>query len=290
MKELVEAAVGQPSGWRALEKVAKESTVKFLPLVAEGGIDFPTFVRCVTFRFWLVGFLQADNESLDCKDLSAFLPNDKTRNTLPDEIQQCIPSYAPDVIIPAYEKLWQSIAAAIVHCGGDDSGLLRHILLDFRDNPTDRQLVTASGINDEPSVSCIMNEVLRLHPPISQIFRTVHQNWWKSLAIPSVQLADIKAVQQRDTHGNLLRDPTRFDPSRWKRDLKPALFAFGGGPHVCPAEKWAPRAAALVASIVMERVDGVKFRFEYDDSSSASGCVWDGWSVHKGKRRDNTKS
>ena len=60
-----------------------------------------------------------------------------------------------------------------------------------------------------------------------------------------------------------------------------AIFAFGDGPLRCPAESFAPAFAALIASKVMDRVDGVRHKLVQSGNTGSTTYCWEGWVVHK---------
>ncbi|KIJ17029.1 hypothetical protein PAXINDRAFT_98118 [Paxillus involutus ATCC 200175] len=205
-------------------------------------IDFASFIRCISFRLFLVVFLGLDeldasftsdseNVRLVTQALYEFYEDAEAKSTLPAEMQNLLErwlpaSQFPDLlgrILPAYEALWRIVAATVVHCEEDGSHDCRGVMLDFRDNPKDLQYTSSYG--DGESASAIIEHVVKNLPPVART-----------------------------------RPPTTSKSPITTENL--------------PASPEASKAAALVASQVIDRVPGVRHRLA--GGSVHEGYPWDG--------------
>ncbi|KAF9239150.1 hypothetical protein BU15DRAFT_74842 [Melanogaster broomeanus] len=161
--------------WTALISESNLAVKQFL--AAE--IDFSTFIRCVTFRVFLVVFLRLGPDLLTSEEVQRVTEAlnefyEGSTNVLPSEIQSILEQWLPpngfpdplDRILPAYEALWRIVASTVIFCEDDESR--RGVILDFRDNPRDRQY-KASYKSDELSVSEMIDEVVRHPSPIARM-------------------------------------------------------------------------------------------------------------------------
>ncbi|KAI9570738.1 hypothetical protein HD554DRAFT_1987700, partial [Boletus coccyginus] len=168
------------SRWKALIRESEAAIEKYL--FREIDIDLASFVRCITFRVFSVVFLGADPGRLGFSDvqlvtaaLSDFYGDGEGKSTLPFEIQNFLQQWLPrqqfpsslDRILPAYEALWRIVATIVVICEEDETRSLRWVMLDFRDNPRDRQYRTAFG-RDGKSVSAITDEAVSRITPVAR--------------------------------------------------------------------------------------------------------------------------
>ncbi|KAL4065150.1 hypothetical protein J3A83DRAFT_4100166 [Scleroderma citrinum] len=298
VKELLSRNGMKTPGWKRLVRVTEQGVNHFLPAAS---CDFATFIRCVTFHIWVVGVLNPDGPQdgiLQSTDLSVeqvtnvFFGFSETGGTSVtpshlhstlkrwitcDEDAHCNPV---DLIYPMCEKLWRLVAATVI-CA-QRCPVSKNPLLDFCDNPTERQFRSSRSPDHGPSAADIINEVLRVHPPVQEISRPYGLPLWQTLLMERVQMADIKAVQEFDREGERIQEPQEFVPGRWQSELKPAIFAFGDGPLKCPAESWAPAFAVLITSKVMDRVNGVGHKLEQIShiGSTAQYC-WEEWVIRK---------
>ncbi|KIK19524.1 hypothetical protein PISMIDRAFT_682985 [Pisolithus microcarpus 441] len=288
----------ETTGWRRLVKVADRSVFHFLPT---SSCEFATFIRCVTFHTWVVGVLNPDdphNRELQHVDLTVeqitnaifeFSEHGQT-NVSPTQIHNILgqwvtgreddPDYrAINLVFPLYDKLWRLVAATVI-CA-QRYPVSRNPLLDFCENPTRRQFAISMGGSGDPSAADVVNEVLRLYPPIEQISRPYGLPRWQAMLKCHVQTADIKAVQEYDEGGSRMPEPREFMPERWQNEIKPAMFAFGEGKLRCPAHGWVPAAAALIAAKVMDGIDGVRLRMERPSGGGDTRYNWEGWTVRR---------
>lgn len=158
-----------------------ESTIEKY-LLPEINIDLATLIRCVTFRVFLVVFLRVNPNPLEFVKvqrvtgaISEFYDDGQGNSTLPLDVQRMLYEWLPrrrfpsslDRILPAYEALWRIIATIVVTCEDDDTRSLRWMILDFRDNPRDRQYSASTG-NDGRSVSDITDDAVGRLTPIAR--------------------------------------------------------------------------------------------------------------------------
>lgn len=276
-----------------LVKVTEEGVTQFLPAIS---CDLASFIRCVTFHVWVLGmlkpegppdrrFLSGDHLTVEQLTNAFFEFSEAGTSVSPDKIRETLSQWIPDeedstlvnLVFPMYEKLWRVVAATVIR--SRKFPVSHNPLLDFCENPTRLQFMTSRGIDQGPRVSDIMDEVLRLHPPVQEILRPYELPWWEKMLHGRMQIADIKAVQRFDETGDLIEEPDEFIPERWRMERKPAMFAFGWGPLKCTATPWAPILAAFIASKVVESVDGVAFGLE--KTGRPQRYIWDGWSIRR---------
>jgi len=160
-------------------------------LVPEIDIDLASFIRCITFHVFSAVFLGVDPDRLTVSNvqlvtgaLSDFYGDGEGTSTLPFEIQSILYQWLPgeqfpsslDRILPAYEALWRIVATIVVTCEDDETRSLRWVMLDFRDNPRDRQYRAAFG-RDGKSVSAITDEAVSRIPPIARSQHATTSTW-----------------------------------------------------------------------------------------------------------------
>ncbi|KAG6329719.1 hypothetical protein ID866_9370 [Astraeus odoratus] len=293
---LGEVGEGTP-WWARLVKVTGHGVRQFLHMVP---CDFATFICCVTFHVWVVGVLNPsvpDDWELQSdhsvEEITRAIIN-VTENGSPTigaaQIRATLENWIPhpdgdenynplNLIAPMYDKLWRLVAATVV-CA-KRFPITRNPLLDFADNPTKLQFRSTPGVDAGPSAENVMNEVLRLHPPVQHISRPYGLPMWEMLLTGRVQTADIRAVQKLDQHGNPLPEPKEFTPSRWQVGTCPAMFAFGEGPLRCPVRDQVPILAALIASKVMDHIDGVMYRLVPPQNVGGGTGNSNGWSISR---------
>jgi hypothetical protein len=146
---------------------------------------------------FLVVFLGVDPDTLDALAvsnvqrvtgaLSDFYDDgqgETRESTLPPEVQSVLYRLLPreqfpfslDRILPAYEALWQIIATIVVTCEDDETKALRWVMLDFRDNPRDRQYRASFGSGSK-SASAITDDVVGRITPIAPPQHATTSTW-----------------------------------------------------------------------------------------------------------------
>jgi hypothetical protein len=290
----------QCAGWQRFVKCAEKCTEMFLP---SREVDFAAFIQSVTFCTIITGFYGVDPGTISPVDV-AFMTSalnhhsdgtSRQTSLYPGELYAMRErvcrwvrgeraSQALETILPAYESMWRIAAVTLAYANGNQH--MHNAFLDFNENPTQKQFRSFKVKNTRPSVEAIINEVLRLHPPIQRIARKNRQPFWKRLFYPAQEIADIGAVHRSCVYGTRLEtfDAMRFHPQH-ERPVGMQLLAFGHGGLSCVAEEWAPIATALIVSKVMDRVDDVGFVLAgkvFDARMHRNTRIgWDGWVVKK---------
>jgi cytochrome P450 len=110
-----------------------------------------------------------------------------------------------------------------------------------------------------PYTRAVVNEALRLYPPVATIARaSVAADRVDGAAIPGGSLIMISPwVLHR--HANLWSDPDAFDPSRFLGE-KPqahrfAYMPFGAGPRICVGAQFALAEAGLVLAMLVQQFE-----------------------------------
>ncbi|KAG2348324.1 hypothetical protein BDR05DRAFT_956910 [Suillus weaverae] len=290
----------QCAGWQRFVKCAEKCTEMFLP---NREVDFAAFIQSVTFCIIITGFYGVDPETLSPVDV-AFMTSALNRHS--DSTSRQTPLYpselyamrervcrwvggerasqALETILPAYESMWRLTAVTLAYADGNQH--MHNAFLDFSENPTQKQFRSFKVKNTRPSVEAIINEVLRLHPPIQRIARKSRHPLWKRLFYPAQEIADIGAVHRSCVYGTRLEtfDAMRFYPQH-EHPVDIQLLAFGHGELSCVAREWAPMATALIVAKVVDRVDDVGFVLAgkvFDARMYRNTRIgWDGWVVRK---------
>lgn len=195
------------SRWKALLRESEATIERYLSFSID--IELATFIRCVTFRVFLTVFLGVDLEAgnpvmfarlKEITDaISEFHDDSQGRSTLHPAVKGILDTWLPpdylDRILPAYEALWRTIATIVVTCEDDESRSLRWVMLDFRDNPRDRQYSAAFG-SDGKGASVITDDAVgRLTPIIARPqYQATGSNWPLS-CIQNATWSDWEGVQ-----------------------------------------------------------------------------------------------
>ncbi|XP_021718979.1 cytochrome P450 CYP72A219-like [Chenopodium quinoa] len=124
------------------------------------------------------------------------------------------------------------------------------------------------GLNHLKTMTMILYEVLRLYPPVMQLFRRIHKDTnLGSLSIPSgVELTFFLSTIHRDKEiwGD---DAEEFKPDRFAEGISKAtkgnnsFFPFGWGPRICVGGKFAITEAKMALCMILQR-----FSFELSPS------------------------
>jgi cytochrome P450 len=123
---------------------------------------------------------------------------------------------------------------------------------------------TLSDIPHLPYTRAIINESMRLYPPIWFIYRVALEDIWiDEYCLPAgSELALSQGVIHR--HPQYFTKPDSFVPERWSPEFEKSLppyvyFPFGAGPRVCIGNNFAMMKATLLLASVMQ-----KFHIELD--------------------------
>ncbi|KAG2748309.1 hypothetical protein P692DRAFT_20857353 [Suillus brevipes Sb2] len=287
------------AGWQRLVECAEKCTEIFLP---SQEVNFAAFIQSVTFCIIFTAFYDVDPGTLSPDDVASVTSalNSTSHKTPvhPGELdaRECVcrwaqvgeerASQALETILPAYESMWYLAAVTLAYANGNQH--MHNAFLDFGENPTQKQFRSFKVKNTRPSVEAIVNEVLRLHPPIQRITRNLRHPLWKRPFYPAQEIADIGTVHRSGVYGTRLEtfDAMRFHPQH-EHPADIQLLAFGLGRLSCVAEDWAPMATALIIAKVMDRVDDVGFILAgpgkvIDARMDKNMRIdWDGWVVRK---------
>ena len=106
----------------------------------------------------------------------------------------------------------------------------------------------------------VLDEALRLYPPVPILFREVTEP--ASFDGHRVDAGSVVTLPQFHIHRDerFWEDPTTFDPDRWGHDRSTdrpeyAYFPFGGGPRHCIGMRFARLELQLVLAILLRRFD-----------------------------------
>ncbi|KAG2139045.1 hypothetical protein DEU56DRAFT_801512 [Suillus clintonianus] len=293
----------QCAGWQKFVKCAEKCTEIFLP---NREVDFAAFIQSVIFCIIITGFYGVDPGTLSPVDV-AFMTNALNRHSVcasqqsslpPDELYAMMrerictwvgeerATRALETILPAYESMWRVAAVTLAYAKGNQHTC--NAFLDFSENPTQKQFRSFKVKNTRPSVEAIINEVLRLHPPIRRIARKTRHPWWERVFYPTQEIADIGAIHRSRVYGAHLEtfDAMRFYSQHEHQYMR--LLAFGHGGLSCVAAEWAPMATALIVAKIIDKVDDVRYVFA-GKAFDARVCEntrmgWDGCVVRKKER------
>jgi len=132
-------------------------------------------------------------------------------------------------------------------------------------------------IQDLPYLDQFMNEVLRMHPPLTQIERQCNKEaTYDGIHIPKNMIVAVNTYALHHSE-EYYTDPETFDPDRWsaenKANLDPyAFMPFGMGPRNCVAMRFAQEEVKLVLGAFIKQ-----FRFFPVEETPAKLGVVDGF-------------
>lgn len=148
-------------------------------------------MRCITFRVFSVVFLDVDPDTLAFENvqrvtgaLADFYDDGEGKSSLPPEVKSILYQWLPrerfpsslDRILPAYEALWRIATTIVMDCEEDGTKALRWVMLDFRDNPRDRQYRASFG-REGNSASAITDKIVGRLIPIARPQQVTTSNW-----------------------------------------------------------------------------------------------------------------
>lgn len=114
----------------------------------------------------------------------------------------------------------------------------------------DRENITHEDLDKLQYIDCVINETLRIDPPVLQISRTVSDD---SVTLNGYQFrrgtkifVPVWAIHHNP---NIWKNPETFDPSRWENNFVPpagTFLPFGYGPRMCIGSKFSMLEAKIV--------------------------------------------
>jgi cytochrome P450 len=119
---------------------------------------------------------------------------------------------------------------------------------------------TASDVRELAFTSRVLDEAMRLYPPVYVMFRQPKTD--VKLGGYRVPEASLLMLPQWVVHRDprYYDDPETFDPDRWapeRRNERPtyAFFPFGGGPRICIGKQFSLLEARLILGVLLQRFD-----------------------------------
>jgi cytochrome P450 len=119
---------------------------------------------------------------------------------------------------------------------------------------------TASDVRELAFASRVLDEAMRLYPPVYVMFRQPKTDVkLGGYRVPEGSLVMLPQwVVHRDPR--YYDDPEVFDPDRWtpeRRRQRPtyAFFPFGGGPRICIGKQFSLLEARLILGVLLQRFD-----------------------------------
>jgi cytochrome P450 len=114
---------------------------------------------------------------------------------------------------------------------------------------------TAADVRRLEEMRRVLQESMRLYPPVYAMFRAVDRD--VEISGYPIPAGSLVLLSQWATHRDprYFDDPDRFDPDRWREPSHPtyAYFPFGAGPRSCIGKGFAMLEAPIVAAIVARR-------------------------------------
>lgn len=160
-----------------------------------------------------------------------------------------------NLIIPAYETMWRVALRCFMEIR------LRHpqyrsVFDDFLASPDSSEFIRRRDEFDGVSAADIVNETLRLYPPMKNIRRAVPRE------LGRVEGANIECLQQNSAFWGA--DASSFRPARWAEmkgkgtswtEIMKHFAPFGMGPFKCPAGVLQPAFAQRMIGLVVGALD-----------------------------------
>ncbi|XP_074319223.1 cytochrome P450 CYP72A219-like [Silene latifolia] len=137
------------------------------------------------------------------------------------------------------------------------------VLNAFGDNTPDFH-----GLNQLKMVNMILQEVLRLYPPVQELTRTVCKDIKVGdIFLPAGVLVNLPLLHVQHDESIWGSDAKEFKPDRFSQGMskatngKTSFFSFGWGPRICIGSNFAMTEARLVLVMILQR-----FSFEISPS------------------------
>jgi len=132
-------------------------------------------------------------------------------------------------------------------------------------------------IQDLPYVEQFMNEVLRMHPPVTTLDRACNKEVnYDGIHIPKDMIVSVSTYALHYSE-EYYSDPQIFNPDRWSPENKPnldpyAFMPFGMGPRNCVAMRFALEEVKLILCTIVKQ-----FRFFPVEETSTELLIDDGF-------------
>ncbi|WP_255195489.1 cytochrome P450 [Halorarius litoreus] len=142
----------------------------------------------------------------------------------------------------------------------DENPAARDRLTSEVDDLLDGRPPTASDVHEMAFASRVLNEAMRLYPPVYVMFRQPRTDVkLGGYRVPEDALVMLPQwVVHRDPR--FYDDPETFDPDRWAPERvreRPnyAFFPFGGGPRICIGKQFSLLEARLILGVLLQQFD-----------------------------------
>ncbi|KAJ8452417.1 hypothetical protein Cgig2_006222 [Carnegiea gigantea] len=116
------------------------------------------------------------------------------------------------------------------------------------------------GLNHLKTVAMILNEVLRMYPPATQLSRRIYKDTkLGELSLPAGALVNFQVLYIHRDEDLWGEDAEEFEPERFSEGISKAtrgnnaFFPFGWGPRICIGEKFATTEAKMALSMILQR-------------------------------------
>ncbi|MFE7777940.1 cytochrome P450 [Streptomyces sp. NPDC057445] len=153
------------------------------------------------------------------------------------------------------ETVASILAWALYHLGQHpdvEEELLREI-----DKVVGDRAVTIADVPQLPSITRVLDEVIRLHGAVTTMRRTTEEVTIGGYSIPA-ETEVLLSLYALHRNPDLYPDPDRFDPDRWLPERTAArprehVVPFGAGAHKCIGDKFAWMEATITLATILPR-------------------------------------
>jgi sterol 14-demethylase len=227
-------------------------------------LPLPSFRRRDAARRRLVAFLQGVFERREAagsqtRDLFSVLRSIKNPDGSPRYTVDIITGMFVSMMFAGHHTTSTAASWTVIE-------LLRHpeltkrVVEEFDSLYADGREVSHQALREIPEFEHVVQEVLRLHPPLIILMREAMSDFhYKGWTVPAgTTVAVSPAVSNRMPE--CFPDPDRFDPDRYApgREEQQQLFAwipFGGGRHRCVGAAFAMMQLKAIFSVLLRRYE-----------------------------------